>query len=219
MKIKMKSKDVKKFSKSLRSLANKQIPFAAAKAINDTMFDVYRAEGKALGKFIDRPRPFTTKAYKVVKADKRRLAAYLKTKQIQEGYLQWAVYGGQRAPKKTANVVPVEQRVNQYGNMPRGAVKRMLADKQRFFSGVPRGQQGVAGIWKRTNKHTPKVKRNGKSTPNKPRYAKLRLMVAYEGPVDYDKRLPFYEIANDTVRRVFRRRIMLASAYAMRTAK
>lgn len=218
MKITMKSKDIKKFAKSLRSLATKQIPFSASKALNDTMFDVYRAEGKALGKFIDRPRPFTTKAYRVIKANKRKLVAYLKTKQIQEGYLQWAVYGGQRAPKKTANVVPVEQRLNQYGNMPRGAVKKMLADKQRYFSGVPRGQD-IAGIWRSSNKYTPKVKRKGKTTPNKPRYAKLRLMVAYEGAVDYDKRLPFYEIANATVRRVFRRRIMIANAYAMKTAR
>lgn len=218
MKITMRSKDVKQFSKSLRSLATKQIPFAASKALNDTMFDVYRAEGRALQKFIDRPRPFTTNAYKVVKASKRRLVAYLKTKQIQEGYLQWAVYGGQRAPKRTANVVPVEQRLNQYGNMPRGTIKKMLADKQRYFSGVPRGHSD-AGIWRRSNKHTPKVKRKGKTTPNKPRFAKLRLMVAYEGAVDYGKRLPFFEIANDTVRRVFRRRIMMANAFAIRTAK
>ena len=188
MKISIKSKDTQKIIKTLKSISAKQLPFAASKALNDTIFDVYRAEGKALGIFIDKPRPFTTKAYKVVKANKRRLVAYLKTKQIQEGYLQWAVYGGQRAPKKTSNVVPVEQRLNQYGNMPRGSVKRMLADKQRYFSGVPRGQS-EAGIWKRTGKYTPNVRRPGKTTSNKPRYAKVRLMVAYEGPVEYDKQI------------------------------
>lgn len=144
----MKSREVKKFFQSIRSLSTNQIPYAASKAINDTIFDVYRAEGKALQTFIDRPRPFTAKAYKVIKADKRRLVAYIKTKQVQEGYLQWAVYGGRRAPNKTANVVPVEHRLNPYGNMPRGSIKKMLEDKQRYFSGVPRGYS-EAGIWKR----------------------------------------------------------------------
>lgn len=189
--------------KYLGDVAAKQLPYAAMVALNNTAFLVKADEVTALSTHLDRPTPFTQRAYEVVKASKARLTASVRARAIQGAYLSWQVDGGTRGPKARAIVLPRDVRLNAYGNMTKGAVKSMLKDKARYFSGSPRGG-GVAGIWRRMGT---KGKSKGRG--------KLTLMVAYTGQASYKPRLPFMPIAEVTVGRVFRGEFMRAFGAAL----
>ena len=197
--------DTKAAVKYIRGVAEKQIPYACMVGLNNTAFKVKDAEVVALEKHLDRPTPFTKRGYEVVKATKQRLVASVRARQVQGEYLKWQVEGGSRRPPKVANVIPAGVGRNTYGNMKAGAVKRMVGDggdKRRFFSGKPGSRP--AGIWQRLGK--------GKRR-------ELRLMVAYEGSIGYEKRLPFEQVAKDEVTRVFRPEFDKALARALSTPK
>jgi len=191
--------DTRAALKYIRGVAEKQIPYACMIGLNNTAFKVKDAEVVALEKHLDRPTPFTKRGYEVVKATKQRLVASVRARQTQAEYLKYAVSGGSRAPKKTAIVIPVNQRLNQYGNMTKGAVRGLIG-KTNTFSGKA-GRSQVGGIWQRMK---------GKG---------LRLMVAYESSARYEKRLPFEQVAKDEAARVFRSEFDKALARALSTAR
>jgi hypothetical protein len=187
-----------------KRLERKQMPFAASKALNETAKDIVKAEQDALDKHIDRPTPFTKKAFVIKFASKRRLIAHVRVKRIQEEYLKWQVYGGTRPAKNTAIPVPVNIRLNKYGNISRGGISKALA-KSKVFSGIPQGKtQKQAGIYQVMG---------GK------RSRRLRLLAAYEKKAEYRKRFPFYDVAEDTTRRVFKRNLDKSVAYAKRKVR
>lgn len=189
------------FRESLNKKAKKQIPFAAASALNSTAFKIRRDEQRAMDKHLDRPTPFTKRGVRVRKATKRNLIAYVYIAEIQAGYLKYAVHGGRRKPNKRAIPLPVGQRVNKYGNMPKSAIKRLMAN-DKVFSGRPVGRS--PGIYKRMG------------TKKKPR---LRMMVSYQPRATYQERYPFYDVAERRTRRTFRLEYKRAFTRAMRTAR
>ena len=65
--------DLKPITKHLTKLQKKQMPFAAATAINDTLKQVVKAEQMQIVKRLDRPTPFTVKAFKIKWAKKHAL--------------------------------------------------------------------------------------------------------------------------------------------------
>lgn len=168
----------------LNNIATKQIPYAAMNTLNTVAFGVRDEEVKALDKHLDRPTPFTKRGYEVVKASRGRLIASVRARQIQAAYLKYQVEGGSRGPKRQAIVLPRAIGVNAYGNMPKGRVKSVLAQKTVFSGKV----KGIGGIWRRVG---------GKKNPG------LKLLVKYTGKASYSERLPFYEVAQATVNRMF----------------
>ncbi|MQQ09098.1 hypothetical protein GFB49_11585 [Epibacterium sp. SM1979] len=104
------------------------------------------------------------------RASKRTLTGTVFAKAIQGEYLKHLEDGGDRRPARRAILVPVGQRLNKYGNMPRGAVGRTL-NSQKVFSGKPKGHRR-AGIWQRN-------KRNGS----------LKLLIHYADRARYAPRL------------------------------
>lgn len=190
--------------KALNNIADKQLPFAASVALNNTAWKVKDDEVKALNQHLDRPTPFTAKAYQVDKATKQRLIASVMARPIQAKYLQYAVDGGSKSssPKGKRPIVPAMDRyLNQYGNIPRGILPALAKDRKRFFSGRPKGRGASAeGLWQRDGN-------------------RLRLVVAYERSVQYKARLPFYEVAEASVRQNFEREFAKAISKALRTAR
>jgi hypothetical protein len=145
--------NIKEVERGLSDVARRQIPFATALAINEVLGDIRKNWEKRLRKSLDRPTPFTMKAFAVRRATKRSLTGMVFAKDVQAAYLQWLEDGGTRAPKRRAILVPVGQRLNKYGNMPRGAVARTLASP-KVFSGKPKGARRPAGIWRRAQNNT-----------------------------------------------------------------
>ncbi len=202
--------DTKKLTKYLLNAHRKQIPFATSNALNQTAFDVRTSLQRLLPRFIDRPTKATTKSVQVQKSTKHTLTATVGF--VGKGFrtTKWPtspavimdkhITGGTRKPNKRALAVPVGLKTNQYGNIPRNKITKLLADKTKYFSGVPKGRTN-AGIYERKKKG-------------------LKMLVAWEPKASYQGgRFPFNKIATNTVSRRYKKRFDDALNYAIRTAK
>lgn len=134
-----------KLADSLDAMGKKQVPFAAARSLTEVAFraknDVVALES---AKF-DRPTPFTLRGPGFTSATKSNLRSKVFIKDIQAQYLALQETGGTRSPAKTALVVPAGVRLNQYGNLPKGALARLKGQKNIFIGNVG----GIGGVWQR----------------------------------------------------------------------
>ncbi len=200
--------DTRPLKRWLSDIEKEQLPFATAKALTVTAAQAKKAVDAQLPKKLDRPRPFTRLAIGIKAARKTQLQSDVFVKDKQAEYLKYAIEGGTRRPKKSAIATPGSKvRLNKYGNMPgaRGKAGKLLANKAKYFSGVPRGHAGApAGIWQRMGK-------GGRGN--------IRLVVQYKKQITYKKRLPFRKIVEGVVAHRWRRNFEQAFADAMRTAR
>lgn len=204
MQISVKS-NIKAVLAGMNDIAKQQAPYAASLAINDTCDEIKGGWYKeTIGK-LDRPTPFTKNAFGVQYSRKTNLVGAVFAKDIQAGYLSWQEDGGSRAPKRVANVIPRAVPLNAYGNMTAKAVRRMLSDTKRYFSGIPRGMAGgKAGVWRRMGK-------GGRAT--------LRQEVQWFGTAQYGKRTDYQGVADRLVARRFEMLFRSRLDRAIATAK
>jgi len=139
--------DVKALNKQIDALASKQLPFAAAQAINAVAKKLQAAERDNMGKVLDRPTPFTLNSVSVKLANKTSLTAMVYVKDIAAAYLLPYEAGGPNKLNARALIKPVDQKVNQYGNLPRTTVKR-LASKKNVFVGKIKTSAGEVDVHK-----------------------------------------------------------------------
>ena len=196
--------NIKEFTRGVNDLVKRQVPFAASKTINTIAYELSKQEFVSeMDSQLDKPTRFTRQAFVYQQSTKRNLTSIVRAKQIQKSYLHWQVDGGHRAPKNRAIPIPVGQKRNAYGNMPKGAVKR-LAGNKKTFSGIPRGRK-TPGIYQRTGKKG----RGG-----------LKLMVKWQPEgANYHKRIDFLSVAERVVRARFPRLMSANLAAAIRTAR
>ena len=185
--------DLKPLIKHMSKVQKKQIPFAAANAINATLFDVMKAEKAQMPKKLDRPTPYTMKAFKINKAKKTMLVGDIHIMPERYKYLKYAIEGGTR----TGNIgVPTKHaKLNKYGNISMRK-KGLIKNKKQFIQTI----NGLSGVWERSKHGT-------------------KLMVAFENSVTYKKRFPFYKIAEAVARKKFQRNFKKSLARAMRSAR
>lgn len=199
--------DLDRLAGTLTDAARRQLPFATAVALTATARDVERdVREDLLPGVLDRPRPFTLRAFRVAPASKSRPVAtvLLKDDQRAAGYeslfgLQEA--GGDRRPTVgRALVIPFAARRDVHGNLPRRALARLKGRKDVFVGKVG----GVGGFWRR-----PSRSRGGPPT----------LLVAFEAVASYAPRLGFWARVAATVPAGFDRHIGPAIARALATAR
>jgi len=209
--------DVKELQRKLNH-AKKQIPYAIKRGLDATAFDLQRNLKATLPKYVHQPVKFTTAGIQVEKATKTKLIAEVgfasktfgrtKGSTPQADYMKRLIEGGTRRPKGSAIPVPFPKnmKANKAGNIPRGKINRLLADKEKYFSGEPKGvkRKGSAGIWKRTGK--------GKK-------AKIKMVIAWEPKTDYQKSYPFKRIATNFIKKNFRKNFDDAIKHALKTAR
>ena len=185
--------DMKPIIKHLNKTQKKQIPYAAAQAINSTLFDVMKAEKAQMPKKLDRPTPFTLKAFRINKAKKTELVGDIHITPERWKYLKYQVEGGTR----TGNIgVPTRNaKLNKYGNIPMRK-KGLVRKKNQFIQKIG----NVAGVWERSKSGT-------------------KLIVAFENTVTYEKRFPFHKIAKGVARKKFQRNFKHSLARALATAR
>ena len=213
--------DVKDLTKSLNRIQRKQIPFATSKALNATAFDVRKTLQDGLNIHLDRVTSYTKRGVQVEKSTKKNLVAKVgfrsrtfgkgQGKITQAEYMKRQIKGGTRFPKGQAIPVPVPKnmRTNKFGNIPRGKIDRLLGDKDRYFSGTPKGTQDAPGIWQRMPANSKRKKQGGK----------IRMVIAWEPKADYSPRFPFRQIVSKSVRINFRKRFDNALQQALKTAR
>ncbi|MBT9511341.1 MAG: hypothetical protein IV104_03245 [Acidovorax sp.] len=109
--------------------ADKQVRFAASRALNETAQEVRKAIPGELSRSLDRPTPFTTsdKATFVRPATKERLEAAVQFKDRQASYLRYQLEGGLRQPARKALRLPSAIGLDQHGNLPKGIIKQLVA--------------------------------------------------------------------------------------------
>lgn len=211
------SVDTRAIERRLNKIATSQLPFAVALGINDVAGQIRDAEQSGLERDLDRPAPFTKRGLAVSRATKRKPVGVVGFKRVQAEYLALQATGGTRRAKGRAVVVPFNQRLNKYGNMPKGALKRALA-KPDVFSGTVKG---IAGVWqrpkhgKRRTKHGAQMGRTGTVGARKG----LKLLAAYEKSVKYSPRLKFVPRAHKLASREIGPAIARHLGQAVKTAR
>ena len=189
--------ELDQLKKKLNNIERQQIPFATKNALNDTANELKAAEVKQLDKDIDRPTPFTKRAFFIKGATKKRLVAVLGIKDIQAKYLGIQIKGGTQTPANKAILTPANIKLNKYGNLTKGRIKKLL-DKPNTFSGKV---GGVAGIWERNKK------------------GGLKLLVRYKDKQDHKPRFKFYDTAEEEVKSIFPVHLKRNIALALKTAR
>lgn len=170
--------DIKKAVAQLDAVHKKQIPFAVSKAINEVLKTSAPAVKDEMRRVFDRPTPWTLNSYRVLKwANKRSLTGVVgfkgmdyrggpggKASSAAGVYLQPHMEGGSRAAKglerllrnrgligSSEFLVPSKfARLDQYGNVSRGTIQKVLANLGALndpHSNTPRG--GARGGKKR----------------------------------------------------------------------
>ena len=75
-------------------------------------------------------------------------------------------------------------------NLSKNRVKALLGDKDRYFSGIPKGAtEPDAGIWVRMPPNS-KRKKGKRYTPGK-----ILMLIGWEPKADYSKHFPFKRLA------------------------
>jgi len=193
--------DFSKLTKHMDNVSRKQIPFAASQAINDTATQSQRALRTNARKQLDRPTPFTLRGFTVQRSHKNKLTAYVYVNKIQEKYLRFQIEGGTRKDKEVGRVlVPVNARLNKYGNIPGKHSAGLTRGKKRFAA----ERNGVKGIWER---------RGGKRNP------KIILIAAYHTRAAYTKQFDFYKTVAGVVRKNITKHFEKRLRLALRTAR
>jgi hypothetical protein len=185
--------DLKPITKHLTRLQKKQMPFAAATAINDTLKQVVKAEQMQIVKRLDRPTPFTVKAFKIKWAKKHALHGEVIIKPLQWKYLKYQVEGGTRTGR--IGVPTANAKLNKYGNIP-GRRKGLIRNKKQYMTD--------SGVWEKSG---------GKRNP------KAKLIVAFVSSVTYNKRFPFKKIADGVARSQFQKNFKRSIKRAIATAR
>lgn len=176
--------DVKGVKRHIKRSQMRLLPKVAAKAINKTLFQIMDAEKAQMLKKLDRPNPFTQKAFKINMAKVRgKLGDIEGNIHIQPNrwkYLKWVVDGG----VKTGNLgVPIKgnAKLNKYGNIAGRGKDRYVKGKKQFRATI----NGIDGVWQRFG---------GKRNPQ------LKLMVVFKRSLNYYPIFPFYKIADGLAR-------------------
>ena len=198
------------FKQGMGKLARRQIPYASAKALTDTAWQIKTDEEKGLKEHLDRPTPFTQKGIGVKKATKSTLEARVFIRDNRSKYLKWVVDGGTKHPHGRYIAAPSQIRLNKYGNIA-GKTKRiksMLSNDDKFFSGQPRG------VGKNTSRGTGIFRRIGKG-----KRSRLKMEVSYIKKAEAKAIFPFYGIADDRVSKSFMKNMTKAMRIAIDTAR
>ena len=126
------AKDLNKFFDKAFSKIEKQVEYAAVLAANAIAKDVEKGIGRQLKTDIDRPTPFTTKAFKINRANKKTLSSSVEIKPIQAAYLKYQIKGGRRSGKNM--LIPKKGAQNKYGNLPRNKLKNLKAQGKSYIA-------------------------------------------------------------------------------------
>lgn len=198
MQIKVKDNS-KKLAKKLTDVQKKQIPYASAQAINNTLFGLRKEMAKQTVKKLDRPVPFTQRGFLVTKAKKSNLVGMLKIRPEVASYLKYQIDGGVRS-KATKIPVPIvkNKRLNKYGNIA-GKRSGLVKGSKEFIATIG----GATGVWKENRKGQPPT-----------------LLIKFHDSVKYDKKpFDFYKIGRGYINSTYDRQLTKALAKALRTAK
>ena len=167
--------------------AETNIRFGIARGLTRAAQEASADVKKAIPAKFDRPIAFTQNATAITPAKREDLTAVVFVKRIQAGYLLMEETGGVRTPKPGSPInIPVQQRTNAYGNIPRGAIGRLRAKPDTFVaSGKGDTRHLPPGIYQRLKPKKGQRRKTAAIAPG------LKLLVAFEKRAEYKPRFGF----------------------------
>lgn len=166
--------DTRDFVRAMARLGDEDVPAVARATVNTVAVEASKAMGPRMRRDLDRPTPFTLRAFRYGKASKGDPdpVATVYALPAQARYLAYAVDGGTRgrgAPGAYGDrfAVPVAARTDRFGGLSRTLLRRLsarrrAASKRTFYGTV----SGVEGIWEVPG---PARKRGARARPGRGR--------------------------------------------------
>ena len=191
------SSNVKEVSLWTKTVHKKQIPFATAMAINDTLRGLKKEMAKQTVKKLHRPTKTTQNGFLFSRASKRKLVGRLFLKDFVEKYLRFQIDGGIRSPGHKFAVPTKNSKLNKFGNIV-GKRTGLIKNSKQFFATV----NGVSGIFERTNKGN-----------------KIKLIHALVKSATYKTKFPFYTIAKMFTQNTFDKNLTKSFNRAVKSSK
>ena len=178
--------NIKSVTKRVKKFQGVDLPKAVGFAMNDTSRKMMKLYNMNTNKTFNKPVNYTSKAFAFTKTKSSQKTvndkiAYvgvkgepnIKSSGDSSGtnrritYMRLQTNGGERTPNRKYIVIPtVHSDLNQHGNFSRTFVKKVKADKKRYFFGTPKGRPtngSFNGIWRRlgttTNNKSPKIQK------------------------------------------------------------
>jgi hypothetical protein len=174
----------------------KQIPFAAATAINDLAFQVQRAENVGMTETFAHPRPFTARSVQVNRATKASQIATVFVRPEVAKYLQPYETGGLHVLPGVGLLKPVDIRLDAYGQLPKSTMA-ILRSRSDIYIGpiITKAGGTIIGVWQRLA-----VTRSGRARRHRlsggltydPTHGALKLLIRLGHPVEVKKMLGFH---------------------------
>lgn len=226
--------NIKAIERKLSDLAWKQVPFATAQAINSVSAQIIEAEKKNEVAVLDRPRPFTTGAVRMVRANKSTLSATIFMMDKTANYLAPYQFGGSNALNSKALLKPVDavKDLDQYGNIPRNFLQKLKGRKDIFIGPVKTKAGIVNGVWQRAADETgmttqTRVTRSGKVitrkvagyVPQSRAGRTLKLLIKFTDAHRVRQNLDWFGVAQRVLARNFNKEFGRALGRAIRSAK
>ena len=184
--------NINSIARGLSKQAKRQVPFAIAETLTKLAFKAMMEEKRLAPRYLDKPTPFTIRGFKYKKATKRNLTSlvYVQDADSKRSYMKYAIEGGVKKPAGRSMLHPTANtKLNRYGNIPRKFLKTSLANKSKFFVGIPDGMSGQEnyGLWER---------HGGKKGKRKHR---VKMMATFVKSRRYTAKMPFYRITQDVI--------------------
>jgi hypothetical protein len=197
-------------SRAIQQKVQRNLNFGIARGLTNTAKFAAAKLEQQLPAIFDRPTPFTRRAIGFQSATKAKLEARVFVRDQQAMYLMRQEQGGLRTPQPGSPInIAVGQRLNQYGNISRGAIAKLRAKPNVFVSkGTGQTKHLAPGIYERLDVRSKKglgSKRGRKVTTGRGKHkTRLNMLVAFERQAKYQPRFRFAErvtkIARDTVK-------------------
>jgi len=201
--------DFARFAAMVGDIERRQVPFAAALALNETAKAAQRQVAYSLPSIFDRPTLFTRTAVGIIPARKDSLAATVFLKDRQARYLAPSILGLRQVAAKRAvlNPKPANVALDALGNLPSGAIRR-LRRQRSVFVGRIKAKDGrmIAGVFQRLP---------GKGAGGQ----RLKVLVAFGQGVVLRRRFDFDGMVREAAARNFPRAIEAAMTRALETAR
>lgn len=205
----------------------KQARFAAAVALTQTARMVARGSVMEMERVLDNPTPFTKSGLYVKRATKDNLVAEVGFKDRQARYMKFQIEGGERSPGRRGIKLPGDVKLDRYGNIPRGELRKLLdaAKSGKLGTGVKRSL-GVSGRGGKMANSTTLFYGKPKNYPDMPLgiYKRSRdgfsLVIAFsQKPATYRPKFKFYEYGSRMVDAAFKANFDTALNRALATAR
>lgn len=213
-------------TRRLDDLIARQLPYAMSRALNDTAKDVREAERAEMTRALDRPTPFTLNAFFIRNSSKTNLVAEITSKDRQSTYLPMQAEGGTDRPLNLALLMPVNAGLNQYGNLPRNAIKRMLGRPDTFVARqrTAKTRHLVPGIYQRSEVKTKGGKRVGTAdamiaTGGGAKTNRLKLLIKFKSSAKVAPIFHFLPVAQETAAKSLPAHFAKRLAEALATAR